>query len=174
MMRKMVLPRVAAIPPTSFGRKPGKGCSNLLFIIAIAELDCRLIYTTNFDSFIEQARASRPWTALQNNSKRERPCGFRATSAYISFKLHGGPYEPDHDGFHRIQLLRAAILRVTARSKAPTDAIGKSVLFIGYSLSDINVRYLLFRLQRQWEREFRPELRPKSYVFMGRPNPVLA
>jgi len=30
----------------------------------------------------------------------------------------------------------------------------------------------MFRLQRQWENEPEPELRPKSYVFMGRPNPV--
>jgi hypothetical protein len=58
--------------------------------------------------------------------------------------------------------------------KLRADALGKALLFVGYSLSDINVRYLLFRLQRQWERELKPELRPKSYMFMVRPNPVQA
>jgi hypothetical protein len=56
--------------------------------------------------------------------------------------------------------------------KLRSDSLGKSLLFIGYSLTDINIRYLLFRLQKQWEMEPKKHLRPKSYIFLGRPNPV--
>lgn len=57
--------------------------------------------------------------------------------------------------------------------KLRADMLGKTLLFIGYSLSDINVRLLLYRLQKLWETGPRPEYRPKSYVFMGKPNEVL-
>ena len=53
-----------------------------------------------------------------------------------------------------------------------SDVLGKSVLFMGYSLTDINMRYLLYKLQKQWESESDNELRPKSYIYIGHPNPV--
>lgn len=34
--------------------------------------------------------------------------------------------------------------------KLRADALGKSILFIGYSLTDINIRYLLYKLHIQW------------------------
>jgi hypothetical protein len=46
------------------------------------------------------------------------------------------------------------------------------ILFIGYSLSDINIRYLLYKLYRLWTDSKFARARPKSYVFLGRPNPV--
>lgn len=56
--------------------------------------------------------------------------------------------------------------------KLRSDVLGKTVLFLGYSLSDINIRYLLFRLQKQWEKEGCDKTRPKSYIFLARPNVV--
>jgi len=56
--------------------------------------------------------------------------------------------------------------------KLRSDTLGKSILFIGYSLSDINIRYLLYKLHRLWsESEYAP-VRPKSYIFLTRPNPI--
>lgn len=55
-----------------------------------------------------------------------------------------------------------------------TDALvrDKAVRAIQKIGRPLFVEYLVFRFQEQWENEPEPELRPKSYVFMGRPNPV--
>ncbi|EKM95447.1 sir2 domain-containing protein [Stutzerimonas degradans] len=56
--------------------------------------------------------------------------------------------------------------------KLSNDVLGNSVLFIGYSLSDINIRLLFYRLTEMWNRSAISSARPKSYVFTNRPNPV--
>jgi hypothetical protein len=139
---------------------------------AIAELGCRLIYTTNFDSFIEQAH--RGLGRRYRTIRSAKDLVDLSDERVHIVKLHGDLTSPTTMVFTESSYFERLSFESPLDLKLRTDAIGKSVLFIGYSLSDINVRYLLFRLQRQWEREFRPELRPKSYVFMGRPNPVQA
>src|SRR5207249_3109444 len=52
------------------------------------------------------------------------------------------------------------------------DMPGRSVLFIGYSLSDINIRYMMYKLHRQWQSSSFAAARPKSFIFLARPNPV--
>src|SRR5690606_22335472 len=52
--------------------------------------------------------------------------------------------------------------------KFRSDAMGKTVLFIGYSLSDLNIRLLLHRLWQTWHRSGYEKDRPRSYVFMPR------
>lgn len=56
--------------------------------------------------------------------------------------------------------------------KLSNDVLGNSVLFIGYSLSDINIRLLFYRLTEMWGRSTISSARPRSYVFTNRPNPV--
>ena len=38
--------------------------------------------------------------------------------------------------------------------------------FIGYSLADINMRYLLYKLQNLWQDSPQRHQRPKSYILM--------
>ncbi|MDF4776978.1 SIR2 family protein [Vibrio parahaemolyticus] len=52
------------------------------------------------------------------------------------------------------------------------DVLGKTVLFIGYSLSDINIRLLFYKLSKLWKGNYCGGAQPKSYVFSPRPNPV--
>ena len=50
-----------------------------------------------------------------------------------------------------------------------------SFLFIGYSLQDINMRYLFFRLHDLWQlsaKQWNQSLIPSSYIFLARPNPA--
>jgi hypothetical protein len=54
--------------------------------------------------------------------------------------------------------------------KLRADLLGRTVLFIGYSLADINIRYMLYRLSRQWSAY--SDARPKSFMFLARPNPI--
>lgn len=137
---------------------------------AIVELDCDLIYTTNFDSFLERAHRgmNRPPQTIRSakdlvNLKLDRP---------QIVKFHGDLTIPSAMVFTETSFFERLSFESPLDLKLRADALGKSLLFIGYSLSDINMRYLMFRLQRQWESESEPELRPKSYVFMGRPNLV--
>ena len=56
--------------------------------------------------------------------------------------------------------------------KLAADAFGKALLFIGYSVSDINLRLLLYRLHRIWRASGCERARPRSYVLMTKPNRV--
>lgn len=56
--------------------------------------------------------------------------------------------------------------------KLSNDVLGSSVLFIGYSISDLNIRLLFYRLTKMWGRHALASARPKSYLFTNRPNPV--
>ena len=137
---------------------------------ALVGLRCRLVYTTNFDGFIEQAHR-----ALNKRYRTIRSAkdmvDLRDDCVHI-VKLHGDLASPSTMVFTESSYFERLSFEAPLDVKLRADALGKSFLFIGYSLSDINIRYLLFRLQRQWEREAKPELRPKAYVFMGCPNAV--
>ncbi len=56
--------------------------------------------------------------------------------------------------------------------KLRADILGKTILFIGYSLNDINIRVLLYKLNKMWKNSNCQSAQPKSYMFLGKPNPV--
>ena len=56
--------------------------------------------------------------------------------------------------------------------KLAADAFGKALVFIGYSVSDVNLRLLLYRLHRIWQSSGCERARPRSYVLMAKPNRV--
>jgi hypothetical protein len=53
-----------------------------------------------------------------------------------------------------------------------SDLLGRHVLFVGYSLTDINIRLLLYRLSKMWKQSKYEAAQPQSYLFMTRPNAV--
>ena len=137
---------------------------------ALVDLNCDLIYTTNFDGFIEQAHRglNRRYRAIRSVKDLVDLQGGRTHIV----KLHGDLTSPSTMVFTESSYFERLSFESPLDVKLRSDALGKSLLFIGYSLSDINIRYLLFRLQKQWEMEPKKHLRPKSYIFLGRPNPV--
>ena len=56
--------------------------------------------------------------------------------------------------------------------KLRNDVLSNSVLFIGYSLTDFNIRLLFYRLTEMWGNSPLASARPKSYVFTNRLNPA--
>lgn len=54
--------------------------------------------------------------------------------------------------------------------KLRSDMLGKTILYIGYSLEDINMRFLLYKLSKIWEKY--KDIRPASYIFLTKPNEV--
>jgi hypothetical protein len=56
--------------------------------------------------------------------------------------------------------------------KLRSDVLGRSVLFIGYSLSDINIRYFFYKLAKLWKKSSRGVPQPMSFVFSAKPNAI--
>jgi len=137
---------------------------------AIVELELSAIYTTNYDRWIEKSfdHWKVPYSKIVNVSDI---ASAKENQTQI-IKFHG-----DFDDDESIVLTESSYFeRMNFESpldiKLRSDVLGKTVLFLGYSLSDINIRYLLFRLQKQWEKEGCDKTRPKSYIFLARPNVV--
>lgn len=137
---------------------------------AIVELKFSTIYTTNYDRWIEKSFEywKIPYSKIANVSDI---ASAKEDQTQI-IKFHG-----DFDDDESIVLTESSYFeRMNFESpidiKLRSDVLGKTVLFLGYSLSDINTRYLLYRLQKQWEKERDNKMRPKSYIFLTRPNVV--
>lgn len=139
---------------------------------AIVQLGCRVIYTTNFDSFLERAHRAKGRKYKRILSVKDM-VNLDDDAVHI-VKLHGDLTAPSGMVFTESSYFERLSFESPLDVKLRADALGKSLLFIGYSLTDINIRYLMYRLQRQWETELDRDLRPKSYVFLARPNPVQA
>lgn len=138
----------------------------------ISRLDFPIIYTTNFDRNLE--------TALQVHGKEF----VKIVNAKDIARIRDGvtqlvKYHGDFDDDQSIVIAETDYLdRLSFESpldiKFRSDALGKTILFIGYSLTDLNIRFLLHRLWKTWLASGFERDRPQSYVFMMRPNPIEA
>jgi hypothetical protein len=137
----------------------------------IVELDFPVIYTTNYDRWLERAFEYHGKSFTRIATVADIPRHVEGRTEVVKF--HG-----DFDVADAIVLTESSYFdRMALESpldiKLRSDVLGRAVLFIGYSLSDMNLRYLLYRLQRQWERDGAAGERPTSYIFMTRRNPAL-
>jgi hypothetical protein len=136
----------------------------------IVELGFPLIYTTNYDNNLERAFQlhGRPFSkivsVLDISSAR--------TDCPHIVKFHGD-FSDDNslvitetNYFERLEFESPLDLRLRS------DALGRSILFVGYSLKDFNLRLLLYKLKRTWEGTAYAKKRPQSYIFLIRPDPV--
>jgi hypothetical protein len=136
----------------------------------IARLDFPIIYTTNFDRNLEAALAlhGQDFVKIVNAKDIAR---IRDGVTQV-VKYHG-----DFDDDQSIVIAETDYLdRLSFESpldiKFRSDSLGKTILFVGYSLSDLNIRFLLHRLWKTWRASGFERDRPTSYVFMIRPNPI--
>jgi hypothetical protein len=135
----------------------------------IAKSHVELIYTTNFDRWIELAfqHWGRPFSKIVGVDDIARA---KADAAHI-VKFHG-----DFDDDSSLVLGEASYLeRMQFESpldiKLRSDVLGRSVLFVGYGLGDPNIRLIFYKLSRLW-RAASYAKPPVSYILSGRPNPV--
>lgn len=135
----------------------------------ILELDFPIIYTTNFDNCLERAYQlqKKPFTKIV---KVQDICKCKRGKTQI-VKLHG-----DVSNFRNIVLTESNYFdRMNFESpldiKLRSDILGKSILFIGYSLTDINIRLLLYKLNKLWGNGNKKS-QPQSYIFMATPNRI--
>jgi hypothetical protein len=136
----------------------------------LVSLDFPIIYTTNYDRNLENAFKLRGRKFAKIVDVRDIAKTTGGETQII--KLHG-----DFDDDRSIVLTETDYYdRLSFESpldiKLRSDALARTVLFIGYSLSDINVRLLLHKLWRTWEASGHGQYRPKSYIFLSRPDEV--
>ncbi|HKO20095.1 MAG TPA: SIR2 family protein [Acidobacteriaceae bacterium] len=137
---------------------------------AILSMAFPIIYTTNFDRLIEFAYklSRRPYSKVV--TVRHMVAADPTTTQIIKFH---GDFDSDDslvftesDYFERLQFESPLDIRLRS------DLLGRSVLFIGYSLTDINVRLMLYRLTKMWSLDPKATSRPPSYIFLARPSVV--
>jgi hypothetical protein len=137
----------------------------------IVELDLPLIYTTNWDAWLERSfeRVEKEYVRVANVSDLRR-----AREGVTQIVKYHGDFQED---LTSLVLTEASYLdRLAFDSpldiKLRADSLARPILFVGYSLGDINTRYLLHRLERVWRESGRPDARPVSYLALYRPNPI--
>lgn len=136
----------------------------------IVKLDFSIIYTTNFDRNLETSFRLRGRDFVKVANAKDIARVRDGVTQIIKFH---GDFDDDQslvlaetDYFNRLSFSSPLDIKFRA------DALGKTILFIGYSLSDLNIRLLLYRLWQTWQESGYEKDRPRSYVFMMRPNPI--
>ncbi|MCK1741192.1 SIR2 family protein [Bradyrhizobium sp. 139] len=136
----------------------------------IVSLDFPIIYTTNFDRNIEAAFAAHGRDFIKVANARDIAKIRERVTQIVKF--HGDFDDDDSlvvtetDYFNRLAFDSPLDVKFRA------DALGKTVLFIGYSMRDLNIRLLLHNLWRTWHNSGHEQDRPHSFVFMSEPEPV--
>ncbi len=140
--------------------------------LLLAQMDVPVIYTTNWDNLIEKA--------YEHLGKRyEKVVGIQdiirvsrsADNPTQIIKFHGSfEYEEsliltERQYFERLELDSPLDLKLRA------DILGRSILFIGYSFGDINIRYLWFKVNRLMH-NLRHDDRPISYIVLAERDPI--
>jgi hypothetical protein len=136
----------------------------------IVELDFPVIYTTNYDRNLEVAfdTHGKAYAKIANAKEiADSPDGV----------THIVKYHGDFDDDASLVLTETDFLdRLSFDSpldiKFRADALGRTILFIGYSMSDPNIRLLLHRIWGTWQHSGHESDRPPSFVFMPWSNPV--
>jgi len=136
----------------------------------IVALDFPIIYTTNYDNNLETAYRlwGRDYVKVANTRDIAKAHG---TATQI-VKFHGD-FEDDQslviaetDYFDRLSFTSPLDIKFWA------DALGRTILFIGYSMSDLNIRLLLHKLAQMWRASGYEKDRPSPVVFMPSRNDV--
>lgn len=136
----------------------------------IVELDFPIIYTTNYDTWLERAYAAHSKAYIKVANVGD--IGKTRDGATQIVKFHGDLEDDASIVLTESSYFTRLDLESPLDIKLRSDLLGRSVLFIGYSLSDINIRYILFKLNRQWLSSPFSGARPKSFIFLSRPNPI--
>lgn len=136
----------------------------------IVELDFPRIYTTNFDRWLEKSfeRWKKPYHLIRdvNDIAGSTPGETDIIKFHGDFGQNEGLVLTESSYFDRLEF--AGPLDILLRA----DALYRPILFIGYSLSDVNMRYLLHKLSKIWKETKISKARKESFIFMSRPNPV--
>ncbi len=136
----------------------------------LVNLGAPQIYTTNYDDLIERCLrglgelvevVALPKDVATSMGKKTQVVKYHADLRYeATLVLTESSYYARLDFESPMDL------------KFRSDLLGRSVLFMGYSFGDINIRIIWFKLMRLMK-DIPPADRPSSYIVRFEPNPVL-
>lgn len=136
---------------------------------SIVKLDFPIIYTTNYDHCLETA-----FEAFNKKYKRivdvDDFVNIKNDVTQI-VKFHGDTTYDDSIVLTESSYFDRLSFESPLDIKLRADMLGKTILFVGYSLSDINIRLLIYKLDQLWKQS-NIKQRPKSYLFLPTPNPI--
>ena len=149
---------------------PSVRIENSLIHKIIANFNFHIIYTTNYDRWLEKAFEfyKKDYIKMTGIYDLTKPTSGKTQI----IKFHG-----DFDDDTSIVLTESSYFNRLGFEepldmKLRSDILGRSLLFIGYSLNDLDIRYLLYKLNKLWEGHANESVRPRSYIFMLSHNPV--
>lgn len=136
----------------------------------IANGNFPLIYTTNYDRWIEKAfdYYEKPYKKISNVGHLKNI----ASNVTQIIKLHGDFDDESSIVLDETSYFNRLEFETPLDIKLRSDSLGKTVLFIGYSLTDINIRLLFYKLSNMWKNSPQGDTQPKSYIFSAKPNPI--
>lgn len=138
---------------------------------AVVALGFPVIYTTNYDHWLE--RAFEAHDAPYARIARVADLAHTPPGATQIIKLHGDLDDEESMVLTETSLFERLGFESSLDIRLRADALARALLFVGYSLSDVNVRYLLYKLHRLWQDSGCAEARPCSYFLLARANPVM-
>ncbi|KRB85332.1 Sir2 family NAD-dependent protein deacetylase [Sphingomonas sp. Root710] len=136
----------------------------------IVELDFPIIYTTNYDNNLELAYKfhGKPYVKVANTSD---VVNADADLPQI-VKFHGDFDDDESLVIAETDYFKRLAFQSPLDIKFKADALGRTLLFVGYSMSDLNIRMTLFQLWQTWRDSGRERDRPASFVFTAKADPV--
>jgi hypothetical protein len=130
----------------------------------IVDLEFPAIYTTNYDRWLEKSFEARekPFHKITNAADLTVPADGRTEI----IKFHGDFQDDDSLVLTESSYFQRMLFETPLDIRLRSDSLARPLLFVGYSLHDINTRYLLFRLQELWKNSPHADQRPSSYILM--------
>lgn len=138
----------------------------------IVALDFPIIYTTNYDNNLELAYEAygRPFLKISNTHDLIAIDGIKTQIV----KFHGDFSDDSTLVIAETDYFRRLAFETPIDVKFRADALGRTLLFVGYSVSDLNIRLLLYRLWQTWRDTGREHDRPGVFVFTANTDPIQA
>ncbi len=137
--------------------------------VDLINLGAQRIYTTNFDDLIERTyqELKLPYEMVAT----PRDLALSTGNQTEIIKYHGDLTNDPSLVLTESQYYRRLNFESPMDLKFRADLLGKSVMFIGYSFSDINIRIIWFRLLDMMRGVDQTDL-PTSYMVIVKPNQV--
>jgi hypothetical protein len=148
--------------------------------IQLTELKSTNIFTTNWDSWIEKAflKQRKPFELVRAPAdllKNPQQADVRGLHRHRIIKYHGDFAIPESVVFSMRSYFARILNHSVLDSILETDIFANSLLFVGYSFSDPNLRLVWQRILRQRAEldEIAMRAVPKSFILSNDVNPIM-
>lgn len=131
---------------------------------ALGELNFKTIYTTNYDLHIEGAIKDAKRTSFSISTYEDFLSSRSVCYDCEVLKFHGTLQVPDSIILTESQYFKRMELENAIDQKLRADTLRNSFLFIGYSFSDPNIRYIFYKLHKLREQISKIPEETYSYI----------